>query len=118
MNVRDEFLPAAQELLDLFGLPATITRAGIAATPTSAQKFDKAARTASPVVTISTIAVIVDPVAVENDDGKRVSKSTVVMLDQPIEGDILHIGDDSYCIGVVNKTAPQGQAIYYEAEVS
>ncbi len=118
MNVRDEFLPAVQELLDEFGSAATITRAGVADAPLPTQKFNKAARTKAAPGTISTIAVIVEPETAGNDDGARTGKSVAVMLDEPIQGDTLTIGDATYKIGKVSKTAPQGQAVYYEAEVS
>lgn len=118
MNVRDEFLPVAQEMLNEFGTTATLTRSGIADAPLAAQKFNKTARTKPTVDTISTIAVIVEPEEAGNNDGQRTAKTVAIMLDEPIAGDTLTIGESTYQIGKVNKTAPQGQAIYYEAEVS
>lgn len=118
MNVRDEFLPAAQELLDEFGAPATLTRSGVADGPLASQKFDRASRTKPSLEQISTTAVIVDPVMTGDTEGARSSKSVAVMLDEPITGDTLTIGAMTYRIGKVSKTAPQGVAIYYEAEVS
>ncbi|TCP92749.1 hypothetical protein C8J42_102525 [Sphingomonas sp. PP-CE-1A-559] len=118
MNARDELLPAARELLDEFGTSATVTRSGIADAPLAAQKFGKASRTKEAVETINTIAVIVDPETAGNNEGQRTAQSVAIMLVQPVSGDTLTIGDSIYRIGKVTKIAPQGQAIYFEAEVS
>jgi hypothetical protein len=120
MNVRDEFLPAALELLNLFGISSTLTRRNsVTRAPTPSMKFDRTARTApEEVIVITTLAVVTPQKQTDIVTGLKTSRSIAIMLDEPVQGDTLTLGEKTFKIGEVTVIAPQGQAIYYEAEVS
>jgi hypothetical protein len=120
MNVRDEFLPAAVELLNEFGISSTLTRrSSVTRAPTASMKFDRTARTApEEVIVITTLAVVTPQKRTDIATGVVTTRSIALMLDEPVQGDTLTLGGTTYKVGEVTVIAPQGQAIYYEAEVS
>ena len=120
MNLADKFLPVATKLLTRFGTAATLTRTGVTGPVSAAAKFDREARqaaVASPVV-IQTLAIIGDEKQIDITTGATTYTTMATMLAQPIQGDTLTLGNQSYRVGQVTTIAPQGVAIYYKCAVS
>jgi hypothetical protein len=120
MNVRDEFLPTAQELLREFGTSATLTRrTSVTRAPSVSMKFDRAARTAvEEVQVISTLAVVTPQKRTDISTGVETTHSVATLLDEPVQGDKLALGSKTYTVGETTTISPQGEDIYYQAEVS
>ncbi|NML04273.1 hypothetical protein [Sphingomonas sp. G-3-2-10] len=115
MNLLEEFGPLAVELLAEFGAPATLSATGPAIA-----SFDKRTGRATLVTTpaAQTVQAVVTPVDVTDEQGRQTTKTVATMTAKPTQGDKLTLGEFTYTVGSVTVHAPQGQAIYYLAEVS
>lgn len=116
MNVRDEFQPIAIELLAEFGAPATLVRSSEAVS-TYDPVTDRTTMVPGTESRRTVQAVILD-LEWRDDEGREVTQATALMVEKPQTGDRLLMGDMAYTIGLVRIEAPQGQAIYHEAQVS
>lgn len=116
MNVRDEFQPIAVELLAEFGAPATLIRTSEARSTYNAVSD----RTTLVPGTESrkTVQTVVLDLEWLDDEGREVTRATAIMVDKLVTGDKLVQGDMEWIVGLVRVTAPQGQAVIYEAQVS
>jgi hypothetical protein len=117
MNLYDEFYPLAVEMLDEFGADATLTATAPAASTLDAKRAGRAIpATGTPAQ--RPCRAVVGPLQVLGVDGRRETRSVATMLSEPHEGETLTMGETSWVIGKVDRTAPQGKPILYTAEVS
>lgn len=116
MNVRDEFQPTAIEMLAEFGAPATLVR-----TSAARDSYDAVTDRTTLVPgaeTRLTVQTVVLDLEWADEQGIEVTRATALMIEKPVQGDRLLQGDMEYSVGLVRVTAPQGQAVLYEAQVS
>jgi hypothetical protein len=116
MNLFDEFYPVAVEMLDEFGVDATLVSTAPAAPTAEAKRTGKAAPAPQPVSRPA--RAVVGPVEVTGSDGRKTLQTLATLLVEPLEGETLSMGQSSWTVGKVTRVAPQGKAIVYMAEVA
>lgn len=116
MNLYEEYNPTAVELLGEFGAPATLIR-----TSEAFSRLDPITDRTTLVPGTEerqTVQMVVLDLEWQDDEGREVTRATAIMVEEPKRGDRILQGSMAYIVGLIRATAPQGQAIIYEAQVS
>jgi len=115
MSFYDEMAALAVEMLEEFGGDAHLIRSA----PESA-RFDKATGRPlrAPQPTSTPVRAVVGPQEVTADDGRKDTRTIATLLVEPLRGDKLVMGSQTWVVGDVQRIAPIGTPIVFFAEVA
>jgi hypothetical protein len=116
VNLYYEFYPFMADMLHEFGADATLTSTAPPAPALAAKRAGRATVTQQP--QSRPTRAVVGPVEVTGVDGRKSYPTLATLLTEPVEGETLIMGTSSWIIGKVTRVTPQGQPIFYMAEVA
>lgn len=115
MTFYEDMAALAVEMLEEFGGDAQLVRAAPAP-----DAFDKRTGRATPAPAPQTIPAraVVGPQTVRADDGRTDTRTIATLIVEPLRGDQLILGSQTWVVGDVTRVAPIGTPIIFFAEVS